>query len=112
MFVVVTIVAVFLAYHVNWIRQRHAFLARQRDLFIAKSELENYDVDKRFLRGVYGNDFMPAPWPLRLLGEAGRVELRIMVTDGDPPKDFAEYDDCRLGQSLFPESRIVWYVLP
>jgi hypothetical protein len=111
LFVVVTVFGVWLGWQLNWIRQRHVYLARRRELFIAQDKLENYNVDEQSLSSYYGSASTSAPWPLRLLGEKGQVEIRIMVFD-DLVKQFEPYEDCRLGRSLFPESRITWYILP
>lgn len=110
MFVAVTLFACWLGYQVNWIHQRNNFLAEQRERFAAFGELDNYDVNERFLENRYGKSTTQAPAGLWLLGERGHVEIRIMVIDEDPPKEFSAYEDCGRGQHLFPESRIVWYI--
>jgi hypothetical protein len=84
MFVVVTVVAIFLGYHVNWIRQRREFL-RDRPL------LNPYD---SFL--MSGKPVTPeAPGLLWLFAERG---TNLILIPSDNP------NDKQVAQELFPEA--------
>jgi hypothetical protein len=76
MFVVVTVVAIFVAYHVNWIRQRHEFL---------KTEVATFPSQSR----------PSAPGLLWMFGEKGVPNLTVLH-----PADFVT------AESLFPEATL------
>lgn len=110
--VLVALMGCWLGYQLNWVRQRHSFLERQRARFVARNQVDNYDVDARFLRSFYGKTSTPAPWQLRLFGEPGQVEIRIWIPDRGPSPDVSLDKEWQLGQSLFPEARITTYLDP
>ena len=99
LFVSVTIVAVVLAYHVNWIRHRHRFIAEQeqsaRDNSVAIS-FENVDSDTR------------APGVLWALCETGWWGVGVIV-EGPIPAELTSHDFERLrkARDLFPEAKII-----
>jgi len=94
LFVVVTVLAVFIGYHVNWIRQRHDFLKAET---IAREATGDYS------SGIE----IPAPAVLRLFGETGWSGVFIVV-DGPSARELTELDIQKLARarSLFPESVI------
>jgi len=77
----VAAVAIFCAYHVNWIRQRHDFLAEKVSIHFAGAAIPA----KRL------------PWPLVLFGEQSQDMVFTSQSDADEAK------------RLFPESHIVIY---
>jgi hypothetical protein len=91
-FVVVTVVAVFLAYHINWIRQRHDLLRAQSMLGAehdyARSSTEPWSA-------------VNAPGLLWLFGERGQYRIRFIIIDNtaDPSEEL------RAAQRLFPETK-------
>jgi hypothetical protein len=95
MFVVVTVFAVFVAYHVNWIHQRHELLASERDDF-----------------GLWPPQMVEMkearpPSLLWIFGEPGYNVVEVIVNDS--PEDAiteSELDTLRHAQRLFPESEI------
>lgn len=82
LFVLVTLVAVWLGWSLNWIRQRHAFL-RDRRAFV-------FDTDP--------DAATPAPRFLWLFGEEGAEYVRLSSED--------QLDYTR-AKKLFPESIVV-----
>lgn len=104
MFVVVTALAAFLAYHVNWIRERRATQAQTNWYRIYDSGLD-YLLDKPPPR---------APGLLWVFGETGRHELYLSF-GYEPTEHFTysnrdltpvEQSEVRRIESLFPEARI------
>jgi hypothetical protein len=92
MFVAVTVVAIFIGYHVNWIRQRNA----ERTTFTYLQGLvwsDSYDV----------NPAPEFPWSLRLFGEKPEPLIYI-ATD---PKSERDRQHLERVSRLFPESRVV-----
>jgi hypothetical protein len=90
LFVLVTIVGVgagWVAYQLNWMRQRHTFLA-QHPGCEPSSPMSPF-------RSKSGNP-SNAPWSLRLLGETPRMFLA--VPDGDAAQ----------ARQLFPEAVVNW----
>jgi len=97
------------AYQLNWIRQRHAFLSRP---------------DGWSWTGFLGNDGPPsAPWPLRIFGETGYAQIIVIIVDQDRTMnehDQPEPDSSRLTPKernyierigrLFPEAHtFAWF---
>jgi hypothetical protein len=89
LFVVVTVLATLLswiAYNLNWIRQRHALLARSRG---------------------HTDGFASPPGALWLFGEQGFGEVEfIFVVDHFEDQPFSSYEDFMRVQRAFPEARI------
>jgi hypothetical protein len=79
LFIVLTLVGIWLGYHVNWIRQRHRFY---QELWWKDDNLGFFDPK-------------PFPWSLRLLGESPKLFLVV-------PKQLVPE-----AESLFPEATIV-----
>jgi hypothetical protein len=75
LFVMVTVFGCWLAYEVNWIKERHAFLSRHQVLF---QTMRQWEWAKR---AVLKNTKQPAnaPWGLRFFGEAGQPTLALIV---------------------------------
>lgn len=103
MFVVVTVFACWLGYQLNWIRQRHAFLARKDIIVQHSSAYYPYD----------------APTSLRVFGESGQAVLNVIIVDdvraascpnfGDRMKLLTsrEAADVETAARLFPEATSV-----
>jgi hypothetical protein len=89
LFVVVTLLCVWLGYQVNWIRQRRAFLA-SHDYFAS-----GCDGNRKSLPPLQCSR---APWSLRLLGENGVEEIYLPSPE--------EQEQAR---RLFPEAQNIWY---
>ena len=93
MLLAVTVVAVFIAYHLNWIRERRAFRAAEQE--------------KAGAIGVSAagpDETVPAPGLLRLFGEPGLRVLDVVI-ESTPTKA----DAARLHRAvqLFPETTIL-----
>jgi hypothetical protein len=86
LFVVVAVVAAFLAYHVNWIRQRRVFLDSP-EVLMATEEPFTY---QSYIVVTLGRT--KAPWPLSWVGEPGYVAIELRNTPS--PEEAA----------LFPEA--------
>jgi hypothetical protein len=85
MFVVVTVVACWLAYHLNWIRQRHSAISKgEVGLVVSGGPFTSHSQH-------------PPPWRLRVLGEQA-IFAEALVT----APDATDADLHRL-RSLFPE---------
>jgi hypothetical protein len=89
--VVVTLIAVYLGWAMNWIRQRHAFLRLPGVLYVAGKTAVASDVTTTFYAGV------DAPWQLRMFGEEGIGEIGVSA---ESPELVSE------GQRLFPEAGV------
>ena len=94
MFVVVTVMAIFIAYHVNWIRQRHRLIVEEdlkRDGHVSWS-------------GVPG---VRAPGVLWLFGENG-VNTTFVMVEGEDIDHLTTSDMGRVkkARQLFPEAII------
>jgi hypothetical protein len=98
LFVVVTVIACWLGYEFNWIRERHAFVAQQRTLVEAWS---------LYTESVWHPNDCAAPGLLQLFGEEGHSMLLIWVDSRDVD-DFpaADANRIRRARQLFPEARI------
>jgi hypothetical protein len=96
MFVVVTVFAAYIGYYVNWIHQRHAFLAEEEEA----REAASFGGDQPIQQS-------PPPSVLWLFGETGWEVVRVVVQGCDETK--LTNDDIRratLAKRLFPESQI------
>ena len=93
LFVVVTLLACWLGYEINWIRQRHALLS-----------LDNSGGFTLTVQGI--PDGTPAPWSIRLFGETGYGQ--IIVEEPDRYRD--AHQTKRLAEVLFPEAKIQFAV--
>jgi hypothetical protein len=92
LFVVVTVLCVWLGYELNWIRQRHHF-ADSEATAIAALGIPMADP----------HEYM-APWPLPLFGEIGKMNLTILA-EGANDKTLTKRDKDRIAEvsRLFPE---------
>ncbi|HEY1600487.1 MAG TPA: hypothetical protein VGG64_12850 [Pirellulales bacterium] len=105
MSVVVTVVATFLAYHVNWIRQRHAFLTEEGDRF-ARIPVEEFALASAFI----SPQRMPAPGMLWLFSEDGLEYLSVIVEAASRTELTSEdLNRQALATRLFPEAEIGFY---
>src|SRR5579863_9321743 len=102
MLLLVTVFAVVLAHHLNWIRQRHAFLAEEQE--------------KRTANGVStpadSAEPVRAPALLWILGEPGVANLEIWI-DGPAIWEPTPADKVRIEKAteLFPESNLgSWHI--
>jgi hypothetical protein len=96
LFVVVTAVCIWLGYHLNWIRQRHACLAEQE-----AAAANSVNIPR-----TVGE----APLPLRLLGEGGiaRLPLYVVVDKSkNQDRDTILPEAIHSASRLFPESRLL-----
>jgi hypothetical protein len=113
MFVVVTVFACWLGYELNWIRQRHKFLAEQIAMREGREHNGRYSYDSnRFLHRFGGT----APNLLWLFGEKGLSEIHMIVVEDDwekslpanPPDPlFYSRPEFNRVKSLFPEVQLV-----
>jgi hypothetical protein len=105
LFVLVTVVCCWLGYELNWIRQRHAFLAKQRVVFEQTPTL-GFPGTSEPVQGA-----TRAPDLLSLFGESGVsvLLLQIFVENYDGA-DSDRYDEVRLAKQLFPEAQVSWLV--
>src|SRR5438552_1939151 len=104
LFVVVTLLCVWLAWEVNWIRQRHALLASHKVFLFDE------------LVGPTPKDTPPpAPGMLWLFGETGVQNMVVWTVDRSDaglPLDsdleaFRMSDEYRLAGRLFPEAHLI-----
>jgi hypothetical protein len=106
LFVVVTVFACWLGYELNWIRQRHAFVARQNALVIERFN-ERYAGMVSYQLSITKH----APFPLWLMGEKGIVcfpVLCVRTKDTVPfDRSWDDYPESREARRLFPEAKIV-----
>jgi hypothetical protein len=77
-FVLLTLLAIWLAYALPWIKERHAFLTKA-DLFFEFNDTPPTILNKNRLLGS-----VPAPWSLFLLGERGVVSVWLPPTVWSP----------------------------
>jgi hypothetical protein len=132
LFVIVTALCLWLGYHVNWIRQRHAFLDDQLTRHLQTQHLgKNHDgttfvsqSDPQLVNEWWYEQLAtgkPAPWPLRWFGEQGVGHLWVVVRASDVtlrtwgdngigpvkwPEISASQPDYRSAKRLFPEAQI------
>jgi hypothetical protein len=94
MFVVVALLAAFLAYETRWIHRRQQYLAEHPEA----------------LMNLLTEETTTAPGLLWLLGERGRVELSVQVPDFYQDKDYHRTHagpEAELARELFPEATVV-----
>jgi hypothetical protein len=120
LFVVVTALAVFLAYQVNWIRQQHTFLDRsQAEWDVADTTIGEASGGPIKLKtnasldvGPYNKD-RRAPTPLWLFGEKGHWVVSLLL-DGPTSPELKTTDNEKIhdASGLFPEAAIQGIHLP
>ena len=114
-FVAVTAICLWLGYELNWIRQRHDFLARQ-DQFADDFNDATIDLDYKVPRVEILSRSSPNAGLLWLFGEEHMTSMDVLIVvdedeiDGTFPID--GYDDVKAAQRLFPEAQIVAAVMP
>jgi hypothetical protein len=98
MLLLVTVVATFLAYHVNWIRQRRHFIAQEKESAQVRSVPVSYDSDPSQTR---------APGFLWMLGEPGHWAM-LVIAEGESEATLTshDYERLRIAKQLFPEAKI------
>lgn len=79
LFLIVTILCVWIGYQLNWIRQRHAYFQRPFRTFSDREVLTKSE----------------APFPLGLFGEYGIVQIWVHTDE-----------EKRIAKKLFPEAKI------
>jgi hypothetical protein len=94
LFLLVALVAIWLGYHLNWIRQRHAARAW------VKGQAEYFD-DVPVQQGAFPGAH--APWRIRMLGEDGVTSIWVVVR-----KEAVDPEQQRL-EGLFPEAKVGVY---
>jgi hypothetical protein len=115
LFVAVTVFSCWLAYQLNWIRERHQLLAHQTQVFQAAGEdFSAREVDSASLKKLYSTHSVRAPWPLWLFGEEGTVRVNVVRLDDHPGPFYSDhYEEYREAQRCFPEALdVVLYILP
>ena len=95
-FIVVMLLALWMGYYVDWIRQRREFLAaREKEATEAR------------VNGIWLNE-VDAPTVLRWFGETGQTGITVLLSARDPehltPSDSELVAECR---RLFPEAVVV-----
>jgi hypothetical protein len=104
LFVVVTVLAIFIAYHVNWIRQRHAFLAFQ-DARWGDDELSR--LNKPVFLQQRSNSAPKASGLLWVFGESGCAVLNVWVSIPDLKElSLSDHKSIELAERLFPEASV------
>lgn len=94
LFAVVTVVACWLGYELNWIRQRRMVIGDPQ----VKSIKYHIQISGPFSGPIRRIEYEIAPWPLRWLGEAGysNILLEMGATD----------DELFRVRRLFPETGV------
>jgi hypothetical protein len=101
LFVVVTVLAVFLAYPVNRMRERHQFLAEEE----ARLSLNATELIHNSLLDSPKTPLPSAPRLLRLLGEPGHSHVNIQVDSIENSTD-RDIERAKRAKLLFPEASI------
>jgi hypothetical protein len=100
LFVVVTLFAAILAYHVNWIRQRNDPRSCPQPISLKWNGPHTFGPEPPYYTNSI-NGFqprhIPAPWTLRLFGEPGYEVIIIRGSDAD----------VRQFQKIFPEAEVM-----
>ncbi len=95
LFVVVAVVAAWLAYEVNWIRQRQVVIGnpsvKSSDYYIEESQPISGPAIRRIGHEV-------APWPLRWLGEAAYSNILLKMGTSE--------DELARVRRIFPDARV------
>ena len=105
MFVIVTMVCVWLGYHLIWIRDRHEILTKHQALAASVSAQEKRLQCGAALRLQTAGQ---RPVGLWILGEPSVPYMQVIVLKSDESQieDFDE-EDGRRAKSLFPEAEIL-----
>jgi hypothetical protein len=100
LFVVVTVVSLCLAYPLNWIHQRHKFVADNAAL------IESMGVGSSLWRdfSLHMGPLPQAPLLLRAFGERPLARLTVLLVVDEPPDDVPE--EIHRARRLFPEAEI------
>jgi len=115
LFVLVTVVACWLGYEVDWIRRRHQFL-RHRDTVSQAYSVATYHRDTSLPRVDILSQVSETAGLLWLFGEEDitAMDVYVVVDDDDvdltcPIEDYAEVERAR---RLFPEMQITAAIIP
>lgn len=109
LFVVVTVFCSWLGYELNWIRERHELLARQKAIAVGSEEIALPTCGLSWLWVPPKVD--RAPSPLWIFGEQPITNLEItQIVDDDVlnQPQIAEQREFELAHSLFPEAIVIW----
>ncbi len=99
----VTALACWLAYEMNWIRQRHALLEQQR---LLAEEWDRRHV-KVWTYATLNFKSPTAPGLLWLFGEEGFSEIPLIRVEKDPTYPVDEAREKRMASKLFPEATLI-----
>jgi hypothetical protein len=98
----VAVLACWLAYHVEWVRQRHEFLAHHDTLRRQLEWNEEVPTKDHLAKGL------KAPAIFTLTGEPSHQAVTVVVVVDDyvesPP--IMEFDEWKRAESLFPEAEV------
>lgn len=114
-FVVVTVLCLWLGYELNWIRQRHDFVARQSDLADDFNDA-TIDLDYKVPRVEILPRSSTNAGLLWLFGEEQMTAMDVLVVVDDDAIDMNcpidAYDEIRTALRLFPDALIIAAVMP
>jgi hypothetical protein len=99
MFVLVTVFCIWLAYELNW--------RRERKLFLEQSHVSHDFEDSNPFSDTDPPRTFDAPWRLRIFGERGVARVTLLF-DSDQPRaiSIAEAAQKLEAQKLFPEAKV------
>ncbi len=105
LFVVVTVLASWLGYELNWVRQRHQLLNRPDVLHWDQTTV----VGVNLLVQLPKETPPRAPGLLWLFGETGIVELAWLIDESqfDESRSMDSYQEVQLARALFPEATLI-----
>jgi hypothetical protein len=109
LFVVVTVICCVLGYEMNWIRQRHAYLAENKWTSEGLVWFEAPHV-VRFVTDANGQITIPAPpppFPLSIIEKRGHINMYVTfdINTLDPPLPDGLFKECMILQSPSEPSR-------
>jgi hypothetical protein len=115
LFIVMTALALWLGYEIDWIRQRHDFIGRQEQIVIRFNDA-TIDLNYDFPRAEILSRSSPTAGILWLFSEADVSAMDVLVVVDDDAVDLKcpieAYDEVKRAHSLFPEALIVAAILP
>jgi hypothetical protein len=112
--VVVALFSGWIAYQLNWIRQRHALMARHSKMVAVVSNrfptTEEVEIGDRV---AIGKPTCSTPGQLWLFGESAvpQITFHFLSTKGQTKPSDSEMNEVQLARRLFPEAEIEWRLL-